>query len=88
MRSKIAQRILDKTPSEVKIFVRMYADVVIRVNELIEKKGITKKELAEGMNKKPSEISKWLNGTHNFTLKSLAKLEAELGEPIIQIPNS
>jgi transcriptional regulator with XRE-family HTH domain len=38
------------------------------------------------MGKKPSEISKWLNGEHNFTLRSLAKLEAELGEPIITVP--
>jgi transcriptional regulator with XRE-family HTH domain len=35
------------------------------------------------MNKKPSEINKWLKGNHNLTLKTLAKLEAELGEPII-----
>jgi len=35
------------------------------------------------MKKKPSEINKWLKGNHNLTLKTLAKLEAELGEPII-----
>ncbi|WP_192904104.1 helix-turn-helix transcriptional regulator [Arachidicoccus ginsenosidivorans] len=35
------------------------------------------------MNKKPSEISKWLNGPHNLTLMTIAKLEAELGAPII-----
>ena len=37
------------------------------------------------MNKKPSEISKWLNGEHNFTLRSLAKLSAELGVPLIEV---
>jgi hypothetical protein len=35
------------------------------------------------MNKKPSEINKWLKGNHNLTLKTLAKLEAELGELLI-----
>lgn len=35
------------------------------------------------MNKKPSGINKWLKGNHNLTLKTLAKLEAELGEPVI-----
>ena len=35
------------------------------------------------MNKKPSEINKWVKGNHNLTLKTLAKLEAELGEQII-----
>jgi len=86
MRSKVAQRILDKTPKEVEIFVRMYGDIIVRVQELIKEKNITQKELAKRMGKKPSEISKWLNGNHNLTLRSLAKLQAELGEPIIFIP--
>ena len=43
----------------------------------------TLKDQAIRMNKKPSEINKWLKGNHNLTLKTLAKLEAELGEPII-----
>lgn len=86
MRSKIAKRILDKTPKSTEIYVRLYGDIVARIYELIEEKGLNQKQLAEGMNKQPSEISKWLNGEHNFTLRSLAKLEAELGEPIIQVP--
>lgn len=86
MRSKTFQRILDKTPEEVKIFVRHYGDIVVRINELLEEKGYTQKQLAEKMDKKPSEISKWLNGQHNFTLRSIAKLEAELGAPILYVP--
>jgi len=85
MRSKVAQRILDKTSPDVEIFVRLYSDIVVRVNELIEEKGWTQKELAEKMGKKPSEINRWLRGEHNFTLRSIAKLEAELGEPILAV---
>lgn len=87
MRSKILQEILDETPKDVEIFVQMYGDIVVRVNELMKEKGYSQKELAEKMGKKPSEISKWLNGNHNLTLRSLAKLEAELGEAIINIPS-
>jgi transcriptional regulator with XRE-family HTH domain len=83
MRSKVAQRILDETPSEVRIFVRQYTDIVLRINELLLEKGYTQKDLALKMNKKPSEINKWLKGNHNLTLKTLAKLEAELGAPLI-----
>ncbi len=83
MRSKIAQKMQDETPKEVRIFVRQYTDIVIRINELLSAKGYTQKDLADKMNKKPSEINKWLKGTHNLTLRTLAKLEAELGEPII-----
>ncbi len=83
MRSKVAQKIQDETPEEVRIFVRQYTDIVVRINEILQKKGYTQKYLADRMNKKPSEINKWLKGTHNLTLKTLAKLEAELGEPLI-----
>lgn len=85
MRSKITTQILSETPEEIRIFVRQYTDIVVRINQLLEKKGYSQKDLAEKMNKKPSEINKWLKGTHNLTLKTIAKLEAELGEPIISI---
>jgi transcriptional regulator with XRE-family HTH domain len=83
MRSKVAKRIQDETPEEVRIFVRQYTDIVVRIHEIMQAKGYTQKDLAERMQKKPSEINKWLKGNHNLTLKTLAKLEAELGEPII-----
>jgi transcriptional regulator with XRE-family HTH domain len=86
MRSKIADRIMATTPDETKRFVRKYGDIVFRVYQVLKEKGITQKMLAERMGKTPSEISKWLSGQHNFTLRSIAKLEAELGEDIIYIP--
>jgi transcriptional regulator with XRE-family HTH domain len=83
MRSKVAKRIQEETPEEVRIFVRQYTDIVLRINQILQAKGYTQKDLADRMKKKPSEINKWLKGNHNLTLKTLAKLEAELGEPII-----
>lgn len=87
MRSKVAKQIQEETPEEVRIFVRQYTDIVIRINQILQAKGYTQKDLAERMGKKPSEINKWLKGNHNWTLMTLAKLEAELGEPIIHISN-
>jgi len=86
MRSKIFQRIIDNTPKDVDIFVDWYADLVVRINQILRENNISKKELAEKMDKHPSEISKWLGGEHNFTLRSLAKLSAELGEPLLEVP--
>ena len=85
MRSKIAQRILEETPLETKIFVRKYAEIIARVHEILQAQGLTQRQLAERMGKNPSELSRWLHGEHNLTLKSLAKLEAELGEEIISV---
>jgi transcriptional regulator with XRE-family HTH domain len=86
MRSQTVDRLLKNTPKDVEIFVDWYADLVVRINQLLRENKITKKELAEKLDKKPSEISKWLNGEHNFTLRSLAKLSAELGEPLLEVP--
>ena len=86
MRSKTVDRLLKSTPKDVEIFVDWYADLVVRINQLLRENDISKKELAEKMDKKPSEISKWLSGEHNFTLRSLAKLSAELGEPLMEVP--
>lgn len=83
MRSKVAKRIQEETPEEVRIFTRQYTDIVVRINQILKAKGYTQKHLAEKLNKSPSEVNKWLKGNHNLTLRTLAKLEAELGEPII-----
>ncbi len=86
MRSKTVDRLLKSTPEDVKIFVDLYADLIVRINQLLREKKITQKELADKLDKRPSEISKWLGGEHNFTLRSIAKLQAELGEPLLTVP--
>lgn len=73
------------TPED-RIFSTNYYDLVIRINELLGRKEWTQKDFAEKLGKRPSEISKWLNGGHNLTLKSIAKMEAVLGENLIVVP--
>jgi transcriptional regulator with XRE-family HTH domain len=86
MKSRIASKIIAETPKHIEIFTEKYSDIVVRIHQLIKDQGLTQKILADKLEKKPSEISKWLSGSHNLTLRSIAKLEAELGEDIIHIP--
>lgn len=86
IRSKEVAEFQARTPEDLKIFARHYAALVVRIGKILEMQGITQAELAKRMEKQPSEISKWLNGEHNFTLRSIAKLEAELGEKLLYIP--
>lgn len=37
MRGKIAQRVLDETPAEVRIFVRKRSDFIVRVHQLLKR---------------------------------------------------
>ncbi|MCX6250825.1 MAG: helix-turn-helix transcriptional regulator [Bacteroidetes bacterium] len=86
MRSKVADRILANTPEEVKVFARLYGDLIVRINSILSEKTCTQKSLAGKLEKNPSEIHKWLSGEHNFTLRSIAKLQAALGEILIEVP--
>ena len=86
MRSKVAARILANTPPEMEVFANLYGDMVIRIYELMKEKGLSQKDVAEKMGKTPAEVSRWLKGEHNLTLRSLAKLQVVLGSPIIYVP--
>jgi ribosome-binding protein aMBF1 (putative translation factor) len=88
MRSKVAERILANTPEDVKIFTDLYADLVVRINTVLREKGINQKTLTERLDIGPSEIHKWLSGDHDFNLRSIAKLQAELGETLLEVPQT
>lgn len=86
MRSEATRRILKRISPDTRQFVRKYADIIVRINQLLAEKKMTQAALAEKMGKKPSEISRWLSGEHNLTLLSLCKLEVELEADIIYVP--
>lgn len=88
MRSSVAKRILERTSPETKQFVRKYGELVNRIQQALKEKGWSQKDLAIAMDKQPSEISKWLNGEHNLTFKSIVKLEQELGVELLYIPKT
>jgi transcriptional regulator with XRE-family HTH domain len=70
---------------EVKRFVDSSFEVVNKIHEILERQGKTQRDLANLMGKNESEISKWMQGTHNFTLKSIAKIESVLGEKLFEV---
>ncbi|GEM_PF-1557935 len=51
--------------------------------EAMQRQGLTQRELASRLGKQESEVSRWLSGTHNFTLKTITRLEAVLGEDLV-----
>ncbi|MBS3774420.1 MAG: helix-turn-helix transcriptional regulator [Bacteroidales bacterium] len=56
-----------------------------RIDEAKKAKGWKNKDLAKALGKKPSEISKYLSGTHNFTIDSLSDLEEALGIQLLNV---
>ncbi|MDD6141797.1 MAG: helix-turn-helix transcriptional regulator [Bacteroidales bacterium] len=56
-----------------------------RIYELMTQRGLTKLQFAQAIGKKPSEVTKWLSGQHNFTLRTISMLSTFFGQPIISI---
>ena len=56
--------------------------IASRIGHLMMQKGIKKIELAKKLNKRPSEITKWLSGTQNITMDILTLISFELGVAI------
>lgn len=63
-----------------KVARRMRA--AVQIADAMDKRGITKKQLADMMGRRPSEITKWLSGDQNFTLDTLTELSYYLKEKI------
>ena len=61
--------------------------LAVRIDDAITEKGWKKKDFAKALDKTPSEITKWLSGTHNFTLDTLFDIERVLNIRLVQIEN-
>jgi len=54
-----------------------------RIDDGIKAKGWKKKDLALALNKRRSEITKWLSGTHNFNIDTLFDIERVLNIELV-----
>ncbi len=86
MKNSIIERIRARTQPETRLYVQKNLDIAFRVNELLQQKGWTQKDLAKALGKSESEISRWLSGLHNLTLKSIVKMEIVLGADLFVVP--
>ena len=77
------KQMVAEVPADVKIEVDLSFAIADRIDALIKKKGLTKKEFADSIGKRPSEVTKWLSGQHNFTIRTLSMLSAYFDEALI-----
>lgn len=84
-RSEIIERRRELVSLETQNKVDLSFKIVDRIHSILEEKGLKQKDLALKLNKKESEISKWMRGTHNFTIDTLIAIENALGEQVIDV---
>lgn len=64
-------------------YVNLSDDIALSIIEALRKKGINKTVFAKKLGKDMSIVSRWLNGQHNFTLKTIVDIENALNQKII-----
>ena len=78
-------QIVASIPEEIHKEVEMQIAVSNRIFDLMTQKGLSKTEFARAIGKRPCEVTKWLSGQHNFTLKTLALLSTFFGVSVVRI---
>ncbi|MBO4488666.1 MAG: helix-turn-helix transcriptional regulator [Bacteroidales bacterium] len=70
---------------EMKRQMEMSVKIANRIYEIMEEKGLSQKDLARLLGKTETEVSRWLSGTHNMTMATIAKISEALDTDIIRV---
>lgn len=84
--TNLYQQALLDIPDNVKREVALFYNVADRLFDLIKESVMTQKEFAKKIGKSESEVSVWMTGRHNFTLRTLAKISSVLNADIVSVP--
>ena len=86
--NKIMDSIRKATPAETNKQVDLCVAIANRVFELLKEHNMTQRDFAKALGKTETEVSRWLSGTHNLTLATIAKMASVLGDDIITTTHS
>lgn len=84
-RSSILEERRKHVDPEIRKSVDLSFQIVDRIHDILEAKGLKQKDLAQLLGKREAEISKWMRGTHNFTIDTLVSIEDALQAPILNV---
>lgn len=87
-KSRISKNFFEDLQPEYEALVNLSVEISDRIEEILNRRGISQKQFAELLGKSESEISKWMSGMHNFTIKSIVNIENVLQEKILQVYRS
>lgn len=86
---KTATQLFDECLASVQNDVKMEPDMSFaladKIDMILREKNVSQKQLAKKMGKTEAEVSRWLGGTHNFTLRTIAKISDALGVKLLTI---
>jgi transcriptional regulator with XRE-family HTH domain len=86
MNSKTKEKYLEfkrRKSTKVSTYVGLSDDIALSIINALKKANISKTEFAKKVGKDTSVVSKWLNGQHNFTIKTIVDIENALNQKIV-----
>lgn len=83
--NELFRECLSDVPNDVKIEVDLSFAIADKIDALLKNKGLSQKDFAKEMGKSEAEVCRWLSGTHNFTLRTVAKISAALDYNILSV---
>ena len=83
--SKIIEERRRQVSPEVRERVSLSFQIVDRIHEILVERSLRQKDLALMLGKSEAEISKWMRGTHNFTIDTVVAIEEALQAPVLQV---
>lgn len=81
----IYQKMIASVSEDIKAELDLSFAISDRIDELMHQRGLSKKQFADAIGRRPSEITKWLSGQHNFTIATLTMLSSFFGQPIVTV---
>ena len=86
--NKLMDEIRQTMTPEMKRQMELSVQIANRIYEIMEEKGLSQKNLASLLGKTETEVSRWLSGTHNMTVATIAKISTALNADIIRVTRS
>lgn len=83
--TKSLEEMLGPIPERIQRETDLSFQISDRIYDLMLERGLSKKQFADALGKRPCEVTKWLSGQHNFTIATLAMLSAFFGKSIISV---
>ena len=82
---ELVQQLIADIPPEQKKQYDYSNGISDRLDAIMKERGISQRELARMTGKRPSEVTRWLSGQHNFTLATIAMLSVALNHDFLSI---
>lgn len=83
--SSLFQESLANVPNDVKMELDMSFAIADKIDAALREQHLSQKQFALKMGKTEAEVSRWLGGTHNFTLRTIAKISNALGISLLKV---